>query len=155
VAAQIACAALLVVGAGLLARTVSMLAKEDLGISATDAVEAKIVLSDRTLVDGSHDAIVGQLVERVRAIAGVDSAGIGSSLPPREPPISITIRLVNDERDSALTMRTGSVTAGYLKALGARFLAGHDFEAPDEAVDSDAVILSESAARFLFPGRDA
>ena len=157
VIAQIALSCVLLVGAGLLSRTVSVLMHEDHGFEPRGALEAKIVLSDRILFDGTErEPFVRTLLERVRAMPGVQHAGVGTNLPPRTPPITIAIRLVADGgstrpvRDETRFMKVGSATPGYLRALGARFLAGRDFEEGDQRPEAPVVILSESAARFYF-----
>jgi predicted permease len=150
VVAQIALACVLLIGAGLLTRTVQVLMNEDHGFHPENAMEAKVVLSDTVIFEG-REAFVRDLVDRIRAIPGVQHAGFGTTLPARTPPLSIAIRFVSDTRDEALFLHTGSVTPGYLRAMGARFIGGRDFEERDSQPGSAAVILSESAARFLFP----
>lgn len=95
--AQIALSCVLLIGAGLLGRTVSVLLREDHGFQPSGALEAKLVLSDRVLFDSAgREAFVRDLLERVRAMPGVQHAGFGTNLPPRTPPITIAIRLVAD-----------------------------------------------------------
>jgi len=53
VVAQIALSCVLLIGAGLLARTISVLMHEDHGFQPRRALEAKVVLSDRVLFDGT------------------------------------------------------------------------------------------------------
>jgi hypothetical protein len=110
------------------------------------------VLSDVALFNGAgRQAFVRDLLERVRALPGVRYAGFGSNLPPRQPPGLISIRLVRGDRDESRFMKIGSGTPGYLRALGARFVAGRDFEDGDDRPDAPVVILSESVAHFYFP----
>ena len=85
---------------------------------------------------------------------GVQHAGFGSNLPPRTPPVTISVRLVDGKRDETRFMKVGSATPGYLRALGARFIAGRDFEDGDYRPEAPVVILSESVARFYFRDRD-
>jgi putative ABC transport system permease protein len=161
VIAQIALSCVLLVGAGLLARTVSVLMREDHGFQPSGALEVKVVLSDRILFDGTgRQTFVRDLLERVRAMPGVQHVGFGTNLPPRTPPITIAIRLVADARltglvrDETRFMKAGSGTPGYLRALGARFVAGRDFEESDDRPEAPVVILSESVARFYFRDED-
>jgi putative ABC transport system permease protein len=155
VVAQIALSCVLLIGAGLLTRTVSALMHQDHGFQPSGALEAKFVLSDTVLFDGKgRETFVRDLLERVRAIPGVQHAGFGTNLPPRPPPITIAIRLVMDDRDETRFMKVGTATPGYLRALGARFVGGRDFEDAEAQTGSAVVILSESAARFYFPDED-
>jgi hypothetical protein len=142
----------LLVGAGLLTRTLSRLGHEDGGFRAEGVVAAKIVLSDNPLFNGAgRETFVPQLLERIRALPGVASAGFGTTLPPRRGPISVAIRMIEANRDETGFLKAGGVTPGYFAALGNPIVRGRDF------VDADAgnaVILSESAARFIFTGKD-
>ena len=63
--------------------------------------------------------VVRALLDRVRALPAVQSAGFGSNLPPRTPLISMAIRLVDRGRDETLRMNVASATPGFLPALGA------------------------------------
>ena len=84
VVAQIACSCMLLIGAGLLTRTVSALMHEDHGFRPAGALVAKVVLSDTVLFDGpERAAFVPALLDRVRALPGVLHAGFGSNLPPQ------------------------------------------------------------------------
>lgn len=155
VVAQIALSCVLLIGAGLLTRTVSVLMHEDHGFRPAGALEAKVVLSDTMLFDGpERGAFVQTLVERVRALPGVRHAGFGSNLPPQSPVMTIATRLVRQNLDETRMLKVGTATPGYLRALGVRFVAGRDFEDGDAQRGDPVVILSESVARFYFPGQD-
>lgn len=156
VVAQIAACSVLLIGAGLLTRTVSAVMREDHGFRPAGALEAKVVLSDTVMFDGpERAAFVPALLERVRVLPGVVHAGFGSNLPPRSPAISMSIRLVRDNRDETRLLKVGTATPGYLRALGVRFIEGRDFEEADQQRGDAVVILSESVARFYFPGESA
>ena len=156
VVAQIALSCVLLIGAGLLARTVSVLMHQDHGFDPNGALEAKVVLSDTVLFDGAGGrAFVERLLERVRAIPGVQHAGFGTNLPPRPPPITMSMRFIRDNRDETRFMKVGSATPGLLRAIGARFAEGRDFTDAEDATAASVVILSQSAAGFYFPGPSA
>ncbi|HEY2434729.1 MAG TPA: ABC transporter permease [Vicinamibacterales bacterium] len=152
VVAQIACCCMLLVGAGLLIRTVTALLHEDAGFDGHQALSAKVALSDKVLAGSERSAFVRDLLDRTRALPGVRGAGLGSSLPPRTPPVSMSIAFENDGRRRSLMVNVGSATPGFLPALGARFIAGRDFQDADN--QSPVVVLSASLARFSFPGLD-
>jgi putative ABC transport system permease protein len=155
VIAQIALSVVLLVGAGLLTRSVTYLLREDSGFTPKGALEAKIILSDRPLLDqDGRQAFVRGLLDRVRALPGVMHAGLGSALPPTPPLITMSMRFVDKDTgvDESRFMQVASVTPGYLRALGAQFVLGSDLGDGDAA--GDVVVLSESAARFHFRGKD-
>ncbi len=151
---QITLSCVLLIGAALLGRTVVLLMKDDHGFDPSGTAEAKIVLSDVVLFNGQgRESFVSALLERVRALPGVTVAGLGNALPPRPPSITVGLRIIDAGRDELRFFRIASVTPGYLRALGATFVSGRDFEQSDAG--SRTVILSASAARFYFPNDNA
>lgn len=152
VIAQIACCCMLLIGAGLLIRTITVLLQEDAGFDRHGALAAKVVLSDVVLAGPERTAFVRTLLERTRALPGVRHAGFGSSLPPRTPVVEMSVAVESNGVRQSRLVKVGSATPGFLPALGARFLAGRDFE--DTDAQSAVVVLSESLARFYFVNRD-
>ncbi|MCC6162697.1 MAG: ABC transporter permease [Acidobacteria bacterium] len=156
VVAQIAVSCVLLVSAGLLARTVSTLVRADHGFQARGAIAAKLTLSDTGLLDSvEKGAYLRALVARVNTMPGVRYAGIGSNLPPLTAPAMMLVRLVRGDRDESRFLKVGSAGPGYLRALGVKWIAGRDFEDAENRPDAPVVILSESTARFYFPDEDA
>ena len=159
VAAQIALSIVLLTGAGLLVRTVDRLLDEDSGFEPRQALTARLMLADRPLVEGDdHNAFVETLLERVRGLPGVQAAGVGSLLPPDDTPISVEFVYEDDRGESSrreIVLSYGAVTRGYFAALGARLRAGRRFEAADDLAEVGPVMLSETAARFVYPDDDA
>ena len=155
VVAQVALSCVLLIGAGLLTRTVSVLMHQDHGFQPGGALEAKLVLSDTVLFDGTgHETFVRDLLERVRAMPGVQTRRVRNEPAAAAALITMAIRLVDSHRDETSVMKVGTATPGYLRALGARFVAGRDFDDTDSAPGAAVVILSESVARFYFPHDD-
>ena len=160
VVAQLALSLVLLIGAGLLAHTMLSLVQEEAGFEPANVLTVKLVLSDDTLLEAPQTStFVRRLTDRVRALPGVQHLGLASTLPPRQVPIHIGLRFIDDDRDEFLMMSLGSVTPGYFSALGTRLLQGRFFDDHDGTRDDGVVMLSESAARFAFPtgnpiGRD-
>jgi len=154
VVAQIALSCVLLIGGGLLSRTVSALMRDDHGFRAAGALEAKVVLSDTVLFDEpERAAFVPALLERVRALPGVLHAGFGTNLPPHSPIMTMRIRLVRRNVDESRMLKVGTATPGYLRALGVRFVAGRDFEDADAQANAAVVILSRRWRGSIFQER--
>ena len=151
VAGQIALAVVLLAAAGLLARSVGALLTEDGGYDAGRVVIARLMLDDsrfpddRALVD-----FVNRLLREVRALPTVTAAGVGSMLPPADAPISINLWMRSDTRDDRMVLSWGAVTSGFFEALGTSLEDGRRFRVEDERAVIPNVILSVSAARFIF-----
>ena len=156
VGAQLTLAILLLVGTGLLARTVWTLLRIDTGATTRNAVATRLALTETTSFDaGSRAQFVDELLRRVRALPGVTHAGIGSSLPPRTNQIEMTMRVVNDGRDESYGLNLVAATPGFLPALGVRLVGGRDLDAGDARPGQPpVVVVSEQFARQLSPDRE-
>lgn len=155
IAAQIALSFVLVAGTGLLARSVLRLADVDAGVDLSGTTTARLVLSDDTLTDPVTRApMLNALAERIRALPGVQHAGVGSNLPPTVAPMRIFVSIRSDTRNDFSAVSLASASPGYLDAIGARLVRGRLFEDGDSERGEPVVIVSESAARFLSPDKD-
>jgi hypothetical protein len=155
VIAQIALSTTLLVAAGLLGRSVLRLVAVDIGIDTRQSVAMRLMLADTMRLVPERGQFVSTLLERVRALPGVQQAGIGSSLPPDQSPVQMGIRLVDGTRESSTYMQLVAASPGFLEALGARLIAGRTLDQRDLLGDTPAVVISRSLARALFSGRDA
>jgi len=84
----------------------------------------------------------------------VQAAGVGSLLPPDETPLRVSMLFESATRNEWVTLSFGTVTAGYFEALGTPLTAGRRFDAADDLADVSPVMLSETAARFVYPDQD-
>ena len=159
VAGQIALSIVLLTGAGLLVQTVDRLLDEDSGFESRQALTARLMLGDTPFIDDdAQTAFVDTLLERVRGLPGVQAAGVGSLLPPDDAPISVlfvyTVEDGSGSRNDTITLSFGAVTRGYFAALGTQLLEGRRFDAADNLAEAAPVMLSETAARFVYRGED-
>jgi predicted permease len=156
VGAQLALAVLLLVGTGLLARTVWTLLRTETGATTRNAVTTRLALTETTTFDAASRAqFVDELLRRVRELPGVTAAGLGSSLPPRTNQIEMTFRVVNEGRDESFGVNLVAATPEFLPALGVRLVGGRDLDARDALPGQPAVaVVSEQFARQLSPDRE-
>lgn len=157
VVGQVAVAIVLLTGAALLVRTVGQLLAQDTGVEPERALVVKLPLGAPRVAGASSPdraAFVADVLERVRALPGVQAAGMGTSLPPKGLPFQIFVRSFSGAAgpaggtEDSLRMSVVSATSGFLDALGVRPMSGRLFTPADERFEEPAVILSESAARF-------
>lgn len=147
--AQVALVVVLLSGGALLMRTVQGLLRTDLGLDGRDALVARLVLTPATAFEGRDRwPLVRQLLDRIRTVPGVRFAGAGSSLPPENAQVEITVRYTSARGEESHRFSTALVTPGYLEAIGARLLDGRHFQESD-LEGAPSVILSESAARAV------
>lgn len=161
VIAEVAIAAALLVGAGLLAASLAALQSVDPGFRA-DALNRFRMAPEATgpLAHADRLALVERLVERLEAVPGVDSAAV-SSLQPLDFDANNGARIVaGDRQQPALTdMEIGSfiaVTPGYFRVMGIDHLRGRVFDPLTDAagVEPPAIIISQSLVRRFWPDPD-
>ena len=152
---QIAVSVVLLTGAALLVQTVMRLLATDTGVEPARVLSVKL---QRGHADGagSNDAVASvgfarSVLERVRALPGVQHAGIGSNLPPNVLPFQFWVQWRTETREEGLRMSAVSATPGFLDALGARVTSGQTFT--DADADREVLLLSATAARFYAPDR--
>jgi putative ABC transport system permease protein len=156
IAAEIALALVLLVGAGLLIR--SAIAMQ--GISP--GFDPKGLFSGRMLLSMSKYQSPASLLQAAEAIEqaidrvpGVKSAALASSLPGAH---SFSNGLRPEGAPLELGYETQSdgvfVSPAFFRAMGIRTVAGRGFDANDRANSMLVVILNETAARAIWPGQD-
>ena len=90
VMAEVALAVILVIGAGLLIRTVYNLANVDLGFNRSRLVTFSINLPESTYATSRIRVQTFQrLLDALRAVPGVEAATAMSGLPPNRPPLTV------------------------------------------------------------------
>src|SRR5207248_312506 len=81
---QLAVSLVLLVGAGLLGRSLVRLITTDLGVRTDHVATAAINLSyQRRVSDARQQALVDAIVARLRSLPSVNAVGAGTSLPPK------------------------------------------------------------------------
>src|SRR6185295_8376573 len=161
VVGQIALATALAIGAALLAQSFARLERVPLGFRPDHLMTARLTLpeavDDRTYE--ANQALYGSLLDAVRALPGVASAGLTSEIPLGEADTSMQVAASKPAaRKGALANSEGTqaswriVTAGYLPTLGVPLLRGRFFAPTGEPPHS--ILLGEGLARRLFPGAD-
>jgi predicted permease len=107
---------------------------------------------------GQRDAYVSTVLEKIRAIPGVESAGATSQLPLKPGDGSATFYWISgqpreSERNQVALIRL--VTQDYLPTIGARLREGRFFEESDRHSDAQVAIVNETFANRNFEGRSA
>jgi putative ABC transport system permease protein len=157
VAAEVAVALVLLIAATLLIQSFRQLSRVDLGFNPAGLLSMQIVLPDAKYPDRAHQRVFfEQVLERVRALPGVESAAMSDFLPVQgsaKAPFSVEGKPPASLSDSPLAWLM-VVSPGYFRTLGAPLVKGHEFE-PATALDAPPVtIINQSMARQYFPGQD-
>jgi predicted permease len=154
VISEVALACVLLVGAGLLLRSFLRVLEVDLGFQPNRA--AAITVDYDGMADGAkRNAIWQEVVRRVEAIPGVESAGISDNLPlSRNRSWGISVKGQEYPKDFLQGTFVYIVSPGYLKAIGMRLIEGHDIDWNDGPKDQKVAIINETVARKLWPGQN-
>jgi putative ABC transport system permease protein len=159
VVAEIALALVLLVGAGLLFRSLLEMVRVDPGFRTEQLVDLTLQLG-ATYTDEQRVAFAGQIVERLEALPGTEAAAVGWTLPfVYHGGSSCCWRTsISDAAQPApesppLTM-VHPVTSGYFGMLGAHLLSGRDFVRADNGAQPPAAVINDEAAREVFGSAD-
>jgi len=159
---QVALAMLLVMGAGLFARTLQNLEAVDMGFRRDSVLLASVDPEKSGYTRPRTTIFFDQLIQRVRAHRGIDAVGLAShgSLSGVLP---AGTRFVSNQMHAAgMTAQTGEdltvynnfVSAGYFESVGISLLRGRPFTESDRPENIEVAILNEAAARLLLGTED-
>lgn len=154
--AQVAFTTVLLVGTGLMTRSVVALVRVDPGFATERVVTMRLALAGARYDDPAvQRRFFETLVTRVGALPSVRDAGAVSQVPLSGGGAS-TLRVDGEpEPDRAArpeAMRR-SVAGDYFRAMGIRMVEGRPLEARDDSTAPPALVMSEGLARRLF-GRE-
>jgi predicted permease len=158
VAAEVAIALVLLVGASLLGQSLRRLLSEDLGFATDRRLLITTHIWDRYPDPAQRGAFMEQVIGRIEALPGVVAAGAGSALPlslqgsDMDPPFGVEGRAF--EAGQEPTARITFVTPGYFAAMQIPLLKGRLFEATDRAEGKPVVVVGEVMANRFWPGED-
>lgn len=153
VVAEVAFSVILLIGAGLLIRTLQRLQHVDLGFRTSNMLTARIFLPRKTYArDPKRIAFWRSLVENVSHLPGVESAAIVTELPlsGQDNPTAFTVRT----RDgNSFVIKVRGVSPEYLGVMGIPLKAGRMLAAADQPNTQHVVVLNE-AAQSMFRSHD-
>lgn len=159
VASELAFAALLLVGSGLLIRSYLQLQRVEPGFNPEGVVTFNLSLPlAKYPASENLDAFVSSLLSRLEAAPGVESAAVACGLPFTSGLNFITgfRREGQPEPDSA-SMPSASmriVSANYFKTMSIPLRGGRLLDARDTATAPAVVLINERAAQRFFAGVD-
>jgi len=158
VVAQVAASIMLLAGAGLLIRSLASLMSEDLGFDTADLVTGEIQLPRNKYVDAERRTqFYTELARTLQAVPGVESVGLISQLPIRQPGNNEPVYDTEDPPVGLVEARTAyfrAVRPGYFEAMRVPLLAGRDIEPTDDAGSPLVFVVNQAFADSILRGRD-
>jgi putative ABC transport system permease protein len=159
VVAEVALALILVIGAGLLLRTVANLTNVDAGFDRARVVTFSLALP---LADYPQPpiraAMFQRLLEKLRAAPGIQAASAMSGLPPNRP-----LNANDTEIDNYTAPPEGpfenvdyyqNVMTDYFETMGIPIVAGRSFQSSDAASAGPVAVVNETLVNTFWKGQN-
>jgi predicted permease len=157
VSAQVAVSFALVVGAGMFARSLANTLRVDPGVAADRIVVVGMDLSQAGIEEEENGVVAGLLLERLSAVAGVESVALTTRLPLQRG--GTTTQVVDGyssmEGTGTVEVPFAFVSRDYFRTMGIAASAGRTFEESDRSDSRPVIIVSETAARMFWNGSAA
>jgi len=159
VVSQVALALVLLVIAGLFLRSLTRTLAVDPGFDTRQGLVAVVDLGF-----GPYDEVQGRqffrrLLDRVRALPGVESAALAATVPLDTTMGGSTTYLevpgYQPGPGESMTVQRNAVSEDYFKTLGVPILQGRGIEPQDTGEGGRVVVINETLARRYWPGADA
>jgi predicted permease len=159
VVAQIALSLALLVGAGLLTRSLWNLRNVETGYRTDRVLLAQFDLDPREFTAEQGLDFYRRLLDRARALPGVEMASLTKNVPinplrMKKPPVAAAGAAAQREEDW-LNAEPDFISPGYFQTLGVRLLDGRDFDERNAEGAPPVVIVNEMLARRLWPQQPA
>lgn len=158
VVAEVALALVLLVGAGLIVRSLWGLINVDAGFNPQNLLTFTFTLPPAAY-DSNEKLIVArkQMLERLSTIPGVEGVATVSTLPliggntTRFYPTNQPKPAPGDDIEANLR----DISANYFRVMGVRLIAGRHFTEQDTVNSQGVVIINQSLANRVFPNQEA
>ena len=154
---EVSLTVVLLVGAGLLLKSFQRLRNSSLGIPAAENVLAMYISipEARYQTPVQQTAFFEQLINGVRTIPGVDSAGLVSSAPGRGWGGDRLLSVVeHPPLPKGLDLQVRGADPGYFSAIQIPFTSGRTFRQDERLDRANVVVINNAAAKLCFPDED-
>jgi putative ABC transport system permease protein len=152
VVAEVAISIVLLVGAGLMLRTVFALMRVDLGVYARNILYVQLATPVGRYDRGDQKALlIRPVLERVQSLPGVIAATESTSWPPDSLGEGTPVAIAGKTGGNALTEM---VSEGYFDTLGLRLLQGRLLAEHEVDNAKHLAVVNASFARQFFSGRN-
>ena len=156
VVVQVAMSLVLLIVAGLFARTINNSTDGDVGFEPEGVVTAAIRPESQGYEPLAARQLGDEMLRRVEAMPGVDTAAL-TMFPPMSGFVWNTVistpELAGDSTGDRIS-DVSLITPGYLATLQIPLIAGRDFNSSDVEGAPEVAIINEALADTLWPGEN-
>ena len=158
VVAQVACAFVLLIGAGLLFASFRRVLAIDPGFTTERVITGAVVLpQSRYKQPDAQRRFIDDALRRVQALPGVTAAGVTDTIPLGNRASASAILAEGYKAqpgESFLAPADVRVSNGYFEAMGVKLVAGRFFTDRDTATSTRVIIVDDRLARRFWPNQD-
>jgi predicted permease len=157
VVVEVALAVILVIGAGLATKSFGRLVAVDAGFRPENALVTRMHVPDAYQTREASLGYYQTVLERVRAVPGIQAAGVIRDLPLRGNGELVRPGIPGRPLapDQAPAAQLHQVSTDYFKAMGIPLEAGRSFELNDRDNAPPVLVVSHELARRFWPGEGA
>ncbi|HKQ72341.1 MAG TPA: ABC transporter permease [Blastocatellia bacterium] len=153
VIAELALALVLLVGAGLMIKSFLRLLAVPKGFNPDGVLTLELSRVSRTkypMGSPQRRAYFQEVIARVRALPGIQSAGLTGFLPLTGSNLGVNITETRPGFEQKSSVDVNHITLDYFQTMGIEIRAGRPFAAQDGAKSQQVAIINETLARRLF-----
>jgi putative ABC transport system permease protein len=157
VAAELALALMLLVGAGLMLKSLRTLTGKELGMETEDAGTLRVTFPQSAMSIALREQRIEEILARIIAIPGIAAAGAVNDLPLADNGLLFGLSIdgaAADQHHDSPSAHYLVASDGYFPALGIALRRGRLFTAADDSLAPHVAIVSASLARKGWPGTD-
>lgn len=158
VVSEVALALVLLIGAGLMIRSILSLRSVAPGLDPHNLLTMQVPLASANYDEPAKvRTFFRQMLDRVSSTPGVQAAGIANSIPLSGNDNELPFWIGNRPRPAQADMSWSlfyPVSSGYLNAMGIPLLSGRFISDRDTEKTAPVVVVDEALARGVFPGED-
>jgi putative ABC transport system permease protein len=152
---EMAFALILLTGAGLMLKSFLHLQAVNPGFSPHSVMTMTVDLPDSAYRTAPQiQAFHTRTLTELSRLPGVLIAGAVDWLPLGEALVKGTFQVEGGQRPRGFMVDKPCVSPGYFSAMGIRLVRGREFTERDNATAPGVVVVSQSVARTLWPGKD-
>jgi predicted permease len=157
-ALEVSLTVVLLVGAGLLLKSYEGLRATDLGVPADNVLTMRLSLPEARYASPAQQvSFFEQLIGRVRALPGVQAAGLVNAAPGQDWGGDRLVNVVEHPplpHGEGVDLLARGADPGYFSAIRIPLLRGRTFAQNERLQRANVTLISQAAAKQLFPGED-
>jgi putative ABC transport system permease protein len=158
VGAEVALSLVLLIGAGLMIKSLLKLQQVSLGFNPDNLLTANLTLSrSKYAEDRQQVAFFQDALQRIQSLPGVQSVAATTALPLTVTVSGSDFRIEGHpepEEGQEMIINTSSVSPDYFRTLGVHLIKGREFSDRDRSEAPMAAIINNDFARVYFSNED-